>query len=323
MRSMVSLGLAAAALLLAYAQADAQATIVRDVRVAINCTSYPCTAARNLETGEALIERFRETSGTTSQAVEAMSWLGRAALAVNQLERAYNYAAETHTLAVDLLKTRKLADDASLELALGAAIETQGLVRAAQGQRSDAVYFLRREAEMYRDTPIHKRIQKNINVLSLAGQPAPALATSSALDTPAPSLDRLKGKVVVLFFWAHWCSDCKAQAPILATLLDKYRSAGLTIVAPTQLFGYTLNRAPATPDAELQHIIRTRDEYYPFLRGEAVPVSDVNHTRYGVSTTPTITIVDRQGIVRLYRPGRMTLQELEAAVRPLLAEGKG
>lgn len=39
---------------------------------------------------------------------------------------------------------------------------------------------------------------------------------------------------------------------------------------------------------------------------------------FGVSTTPTMVIADRQGIVRLYHPGSMTFEELEAAVMPLL-----
>ena len=60
------------------------------------------------------------------------------------------------------------------------------------------------------------------------------------------------------------------------------------------------------------------DDAYPFLRAEAVPVNEENHKRYGVSTTPTLVVLDRQGIVRLYHPGMMTAGELEAAITPLL-----
>ena len=92
---------------------------------------------------------------------------------------------------------------------------------ARRGDRSSAVYFLQRELETYRDSSIHKRIQKNINLLSLEGQPAPPLESSESLGPPVPGFDQLKGKVVLLFFWAHWCPDCKAQGPIIAKLLDK------------------------------------------------------------------------------------------------------
>ena len=219
-------------------------------------------------------------------------------------------------------KTEAIAADLSLENALGAAIEVQAHVRALQGRRSDAVYFLRRELDTYRNGPLHMRIQKNINLLSLEGHPAPALEARSELGKPTPGFASLKGKVVVLFFWAHWCGECKAQGPILSALLDRHLAAGLTIVAPTQRYGYTVKRAPATPAAELEHIRQVRDEHYAFLRDEAVPVSEANHRLYGVSTTPTLVVLDRQGIVRLYHPGTMTAGELEAAIAPLLTARK-
>jgi thiol-disulfide isomerase/thioredoxin len=121
-----------------------------------------------------------------------------------------------------------------------------------------------------------------------------------------------------LFFWAHWCPDCKAESPIIAKLLDKYRAQGLAIVAPTQRYGYVAGGKNAGPDEELKYIVQIRDTYYPFLRDQPVPVSEPNHKQYGVASTPTIVLVDRQGLVRLYHPGRMTEQELETAITALL-----
>lgn len=300
------------------AAAQTPTTIVNDVRTAIACTTWPCSPKPDLSGGEALLTQYRTAHGTTSEALEALSWLGRAALAGRQLDRASAYAAETHALAVAALKQRTFEDDAALEIALGAAIEVQAQARAARGQRSDAVYFLRRELDTYRDTPLHRRIQKNLHLLSLEGQPAPALEDGDVLGRPMPRVEELKGNVLLLFFWAHWCPDCKAQAPILSKLLDRYRNDGLVVVAPTQRYGYTVRRAPASPNEELRYIGQVRDTFYSFLRDEPVPVNEVNHTRYGVSTTPTLVLVDRRGIVRLYHPGTMTEEELRAAIEPVL-----
>jgi thiol-disulfide isomerase/thioredoxin len=299
--------------------APAQTTIVRDVRVAVGCTDWPCTPKDDFSAGESILQSYRAANGDTSQALEALSWLARAALAAGTLDRAQTYASDAYDLSRAALKERSLERDQSLELALGAAIEVQAQVRAAQGRRSDAVYFLRRELETFRDTPLHMRISKNINLLSLEGQPAPALKAGEELGRPTPGFDQLKGKVVVLFFWAHWCGECKRQGPILSRLLEEHRADGLAVVAPTQRYGYTVKRAPAAPAAELAHIVQVRDEFYPFLRSEAVPVSEDNHKLYGVSTTPTVVVLDRQGIVRLYHPGMLTSDELDAAIRPLLA----
>ena len=318
MRRVVIVLTLAAAPLAFTATAFAQTTIVRDVRVAIGCTSYPCSPKADFSEGEAILARYRAANGDTSYALEALSWLGRAAFSANRLTQARMYATDAYDRAVTRSKVHALAGDINLENALGAAIEVQAHVRAAEGRRSDAVYFLRRELETYRDGPLHMRIQKNINLLSLEGQRAPALEAGDALGRSRSSLASLKGNVVVLFFWAHWCGDCKAQGPILSALLERHRAAGLTIVAPTQRYGYTAKRAPATPAAELEYIGQVRDEYYGLLRNEAVPVSDANHKLYGVSTTPTLVVLDRQGIVRLYHPGTMTAGELEAVIKPLL-----
>ena len=318
MRRFTSLG-TLLALVLSGGAATAQTTIVRDVRVAVGCTSWPCSPKSNFSEGEEILRRYRAANGDTSQALEALSWLARAAYAANRLDRAQAYAADAYDLSVAALKDRALDRDQSLELALGAAIEVQAQVRVAQGRRSDALYFLRRELDAYRNTTLHMRIQKNINLLSLEGQPAPPLQAGEELGRLTPELRTLKGKVVVLFFWAHWCGECKRQAPILAKLLDEHNAAGLAVVAPTQRYGYALNRAAAAPDAELAHIAKVRDEFYPFLRSGSVPVTEQNHKRYGVSTTPTLVVLDRQGIVRLYHPGMMSAAELDAVIKPLLA----
>ncbi len=284
--------------------------LIPDVRAAI--------AAKDFARGDALLAQYRAARGVTPESIAAASWLARGTFAAGQLDQAARYAAETHELALAALRTRRLDEDAHLQTALGAAIEVDALVRAARGDRSSAVYFLQRELETYRNSPIHKRIQKNINLLSLEGQPAPPLESREHLGPRVPGFDQLKGKVVLLFFWAHWCPDCKAQAPIIARLSEKYGAQGLTLVAPTQRFGYIVAGQTAPAEEELRHIERVRDEYYPFLRDGAVPLSDANHTRYGVSSTPTLALVDRQGIVRVYHPGQMTEQDLDAAIRRLL-----
>jgi thiol-disulfide isomerase/thioredoxin len=288
-------------------------TLVSEVRAAI--------AAHDLARADALIVERRAREGTTSEVIEAVSWLGRGALAEGRNDSADQYAAEAQRLALAALGSRSVDTDAKLATALGAAIEVQAQVSVNRGERSDAIVFLERELKMYRNTGIAKRIQKDINLLTLEGHPAPALELSESMGAPlsGATSKALEGKVVVLFFWAHWCPDCKVEGPILAKLYARYQSKGLAIVAPTQRFGYVAGGAQAGPDEELRYMQTVRDKYYPFLASVPVPVSVANHQRYGVSSTPTIVILDRQGIVRLYHPGSLTEDELNAHLRPLLA----
>jgi thiol-disulfide isomerase/thioredoxin len=296
-------------------QVTTPAPLVPEVRKAI--------AAHDFDGGEKLIVERREQQGTTSEVIEAVSWLGRGALADGHGDRAEQYAIEAQRLALAALGSRSIDEDPKLVNALGAAIEVQAQVTANRGARSDAIVFLERELGTYRATSLSKRIQKNINLLTLEGHPAPALDLTESLGAPlaGATAQALEGKVVVLFFWAHWCPDCKAQGPILAKLYARYQAEGLAVVAPTQRFGYVAAGAKASPDEELRYMLQVRDKYYPFLAGVPVPVSVANHQRYGVSSTPTMVILDRQGIVRLYHPGQLTEAELESQIRRVLSMG--
>jgi thiol-disulfide isomerase/thioredoxin len=182
--------------------------------------------------------------------------------------------------------------------------------------------LLERERSARAGSSIEKRIQKNLNSLTMEGTVAPALDLSEHLGTtPTAALADLNGDVLLLFFWAHWCSDCKAQSPILQAVFQKYRDRGLRLVAPTQRFGYVAGGREAPSVEETAYIDTVRQEYYPVLEGQPIPMSEANHRRYGVSSTPTLVLVDRKGIVRLYYPGRMTEAELDPLIRELLDEG--
>ena len=292
------------------AQKAADADVVAAVRSAI--------ASGGVDQGLKTLNDYRSVRGVTPETIEALSWLARAALAAKQFDKANQYGADAYDLAVEALKDRKLDGDAHLRTALGAGIEITASIMVAEGARSEAVDFLKRKLEAHRDTPIHAQVQANLDRVSLEGHAAPRLDRGLRLGSRLPSIDALKGKVVLLFFWAHWCPECKAESPTIAKLLGKYRSQGLAIVAPTQRYGYVGAGRPAPPDRELRYIIQVRDTYYSFLRAEPVPLSDANPKAYAVTDMPTHVLLDRQGIVRLNQPGRMTEEELEAAIQKLL-----
>jgi len=284
--------------------------LIQQVRAVINKGDLPGA--------DALAAAYRREKGITPEYLEAFSWLGRGALGQKDYDKAEQYALDAYDLCLDALKTRQMDDEPRLPIAIGAAIEVRAQVQAARGNRSEAVYFLRREADTYKATSIVQRINKNINLLSLEGAPAFEVASSETLGGPSATLASLKGKPVVIFLWAHWCPDCKVMGPILDEMRQKYAEAGLTIVSPTQRYGYVARRAPATPDVELAYIKDIRRQFYPWM-DDTVPVSGELFTRYGVSTTPTLVFVNRDGTVMLYHPGQMTKEQIEPVIKRLVA----
>src|SRR5262249_767682 len=132
------------------------------------------------------------------------------------------------------------------------------------------------------------------------------------LGAAPASTAQLKGTPQLLFFWAHWCVDCKGEASILARLRSEFKE--LTIIAPTQRYGYAERGDEATPQAELDYIKRVWQQYYPGLQGVSVPVSKLNFTIYGSSTTPTLVLIDRSGKIVYYHPGAVPYEELRDAI---------
>jgi thiol-disulfide isomerase/thioredoxin len=296
--------------LLLIATSAAFAGISADVRAALSTNDF--AQAKNL------LRQYQQQLGSTPEWLEAYSWQCRAALQLKKYDDAERYAAETRKMALAQLKTRKLDAERNLPLALGAAIEVEGQVMAARGERDQAVVYLRQELAAYRNTSLNARIQKNINLLSLEGKPAPALETAKWLGPKPPTLSSLKGKPILLFFWAHWCSDCKTEIPIIAQLRHEFSIQGLAVIGPTQHYGYVEQGREAGPEEELGYIDRVRQQFYAPLIDMPAPVSEQNFKSYGCSTTPTIVLIDRRGIVKMYHPGAMSYQDLRAQVQATL-----
>ncbi len=284
--------------------------IVEDVRTSIS--------VKDFRGGERQIADYQKAKGTTGEVALAASWLGRGALALKDYDKADKYAADARALVFKALGTRKLDDDKFLPTALGATIEVHAQVLAAKGEGANAVEFLKGELKTYAKTSMVERISKNINLISLEGKPAPELEEREWLGPKPKTLASLKGKPVLLFFWAHWCPDCKAMVPMLNGLMSKYGPKGLVMMGPTRYYGYVGGGEDAAPAAEKVYMEQIRQKYYGPLAAVPAPLSNANFATYGCSSTPTLALVDSQGIVRWYHPGAASEKELEARIQQVL-----
>lgn len=133
-------------------------------------------------------------------------------------------------------------------------------------------------------------------------------ALDSVQGSITPSLAALKGRVVVLEFWASWCGVCHVMAPTLNGWHDRYSAQGVTVLGVT------------TDPVELAG--RTAGEIgmgYPL----ASDGSGGMLRAYRAYALPTLFVIDKQGSVRDVLVGYSTprLREIEALVRKLIAEG--
>jgi thiol-disulfide isomerase/thioredoxin len=287
------------------------AGIVEDVRVTL--------AQNNFSAAEAELTSYRSQHGVTPEYIEAYSWMGRTALDAHEYDQAAGYAKQTKVLVMEQLKQRPVDADPHLPLALGAALEVQSQVLAARGQRTQAVALLQNALQTYGKTSVRARLQKNLNLLALEGKPAPALRSDQYFGGKPPALAQLKGSPVLLFFWAHWCADCKAEAPIITQLRSEFAPKGLAVLGPTRLYGYTAQVENAAPKDELAYIDAVRQRFYGGLLDMPVPISQYNFDTYGASTTPTLVLLDRTGKVAMYHPGALPYDQLRRESEKVIA----
>ena len=261
-----------------------------------------------------LLADFKSRYGATPEMLEAHSWLGRGALAAKRFELADSFAAETYKMCEQALAHRAMDAEPHLPIAIGASIEVQGQSLAQRGQRSEAVTYLNSQLKRYYKTSIRARLQKNLNLLTLDGKPAPPIEMKEFLTKAklTGGVQQLRGKQTVIFFWAHWCADCKQQGPVLKRLQQEFPA--LQVLAPTQPYGYVAGGVDAPRQAEIPYMRQVFEQYYASLAPVAVPVSEENFKAYGVSTTPTVVLLDKAGLVRVYHPGMMSYDELKAAI---------
>ena len=292
--------------------AQISAALIPDVRALATKGDF-AAAERMLAAAEA-------QSGKTPEWLEAHSWLGRGALNNKLYDKAQEYAAKTREMALAELKKRPMDQEPRLPIAFGASQEVHAQAWAATGARSEAVAFLNGEIAKYRDTSIRTRMQKNLNLLTLEGKAAPPITAKEWLVAKPKTVEGYRGKTLLLFFWAHWCGDCKQQAPILAKLRETFGARGLEIVAPTRYYGYAARGEDATPEQEKRHIQATLAASYSALAGMPVLIDNETFMQYGSSTTPTLVLIDSKGIVQLYHPGKMTYEELAERIRRLLPQ---
>jgi thiol-disulfide isomerase/thioredoxin len=159
---------------------------------------------------------------------------------------------------------------------------------------------------------------------------APLTGIDAWVNGGSLSENDLRGKVVLLDFFAVWCEPCIKAFPELRAWHDTYCDRGLVIVAVTQYYDYTWDAAANSPVHSSEHVppeveramLKKFAEHYALPFRFAVEGEGALSGAYKVRGVPHVVLIDRQGIVRLVRTGAefATAEEIDKMITLLISE---
>ena len=273
-------------------------------------------SAGDLPSAESILEYHRAEKGEDGDYLLGLAWVARGAVLMGDWKAASSWAAAAREAAETKLKSpADYETNREAVYALGTSIEVQAQALVAGGKKAEAIRFLEESSRALDKTQapynIRARVWKRRNQIELEGKTAPQIKAEDHVGANFSSLESLRGKPVVLFFWWEACGDCKMQAAAFRRTVEKYTPKGVVFVAPTRY--YTAHR-----DEEKEKIEKSWKEVYALPDSVAAPISDEAMLRFGVSATPTFVFVNRKGVITRYSPTRMTEARLSATIEELM-----
>ena len=168
---------------------------------------------------------------------------------------------------------------------------------------------------------VARRLRRREKHYKLLGEPAPELAgVDRWFPGQSQTLAGLRGKVVLLDFWATWCVPCIKAFPSLTEWHQTFQKDGLEILGVTKYQGEAEGAAVdnASEIEFLKRFRKTNRLPYDFV----VAKDNTNQTTYGAGALPTAVLIDRKGVIRYIETGTSASreEEIRKEIEKLLAE---
>lgn len=221
------------------------------------------------------------------------------------------------------LKTAEKLKEPSLERFVAMIYDRKASAEVEKGNKKKAIEILETAMKKLTSERAKNQLQGSLKQLKMVGTPAPEVNAANWLNSSALKLGELKGKAVIIDFWATWCGPCRMVIPSLVKKYNEYKDKGLVVIGFTRIYGSYSDengsKGKVSPEKERELIgefVKRHKITYPIAIAGAGDTAGFD--AYGVRGIPTMVMIDKKGNVKTIEVGAGNEKALEEKIDALL-----
>ncbi len=154
---------------------------------------------------------------------------------------------------------------------------------------------------VYQSSRVDVRVNEQMGVIK-PNRPAPGFSMPDISTGRVVSLDSLKGRVIVLNFWASWCKPCQEEVQELNRFYDEVKDSV-----------YVLGINVWDTRSKALQFMKEHDIRFPVLHSKNSPIT----VDYGINGVPETIVIDSSGIIRMHFKGPVTYDILKKSLEEI------